>query len=65
MLNDILDLCIEKSNGRYFYGFTYSGVCGGYVSIIKADTQYKTRMVWFKTFTLNDLESALELMENE
>lgn len=64
MLNDILDLCVEKSDGRYFYGFTYNGVCE-YISIMKQDTQYKTRMVWFKIFTLNDLESALKLMENE
>ena len=64
MLNDILDLCIEKSDGGYFYGFTYSGACG-YVSISKTDSQYKMRGVWFKTFTLNYLESALKLMENE
>lgn len=64
MLNDILDLCIEKSDWRYFYEFKYSGLTGE-VTVSKWESRGGCIRVWSRDFHESELESALELMENE
>lgn len=60
MLNDILDLCIEKSKGGIFYSFHWSSAddCLVIGKINGNDFQ-------FKRYDESELEEALSFMENE
>lgn len=64
MLNDILDLCVEKSNGRYFYEFKYSGLTR-VLTISKWGSFGGNIRVWTCYYYENELEVALKSMENE
>lgn len=60
MLNDILDLCIEKSKDGVFYSLHWSSVdeCLVIGKVVGNDFN-------FKKYDESELENALEFMENE
>lgn len=65
MLNDILDLCIEKSNENRFYSFFIArNEHNEDILHIKKmdDINWVIRSM---SFTMDELEQALEIMENE
>ncbi len=68
-LNEILELCIEKSVGDVFYSFAYNNLTN-YIWVQKFNE--KNRMINFnssdKNFfmvTTNEIDKALEYMQNE
>lgn len=60
MLNDILDLCIEKSKDGVFYSFHWSSADDCLVIGKMCGNDFH-----FKRYDKNGLDEALKFMENE
>lgn len=67
-LNEILELCIEKSKGRYFYEFNWCSR-SMMLTLTKRDGSYREwngyQRVCGKLLSVSDLDEALEYMQNE